>query len=369
MTRKTNKKTSKKVRILQVIAVIVVLIACGGALLYNMSMSAADPGDTEIRPFTVGEGDTYRTLGPRLKEEGFIRSETAYRLFIKSNAPDTPLYTGKYPLSPSMDLREIVDTIASGETYYPDAFFLTFPEGKNMRYIASEIAENTDNTEEDVYALLSDTEYLDRLLEEYWFLTDDIKDPRAYYSLEGYLFPDTYEFKGPEMTVEEIFGMMLDRTGEILEPYRDAIRNSPYTLHQIMTMASIVELEAGNANDRAGVAGVFYNRLRDGWALGSDVTTYYAIKVEVYERDLYMWEIEDVNAYNTRPDAMAGQFPVGPICNPGAESIYAALFPSSHDYYYFVSDKNGNTYFAEDYDYFEEIIWNLQEQGLWYEYE
>ena len=171
------------------------------------------------------------------------------------------------------------------------------------------------------------------------------------------------------MTVEEIFEMMLDRTAEVLEPYRDAIRNSPYTMHQIMTMASIVELEAGNANDRCGVAGVFYNRLRDGWALGSDVTTYYAIKVEVYERDLYMWEIEDVNAYNTRPDAMAGQFPVGPICNPGEESIYAALYPSSHDYYYFVSDKYGNTYFAEDYDYFEDIIYSLQEQGLWYEYE
>ena len=171
------------------------------------------------------------------------------------------------------------------------------------------------------------------------------------------------------MTAEEIFDMMLTRTGEILEPYRDAIRNSEYDLHQIMTMASIVELEAGNANDRAGVAGVFYNRLRDGWALGSDVTTYYGIKVEVYERDLYMYEIETVNDYNTRPDAMAGRLPVGPICNPGAESIYAALFPAANEYYYFVSDKDGNTYFADNYDDFEWIIEDLQSRGLWYEYE
>ncbi|MBO4361095.1 MAG: endolytic transglycosylase MltG [Eubacteriaceae bacterium] len=369
MARKIKKKVSKGIRIVQVIAVILVVLICGGVLMYNTSMSPVDQNDTEIRPFTVGEGDTYKTLASRLKAEGFIRSETAYNLYLKSNAPDTPLYTGKYPLSPSMDLRQIVETIASGEVYYPDAFFLTFPEGKNMRYIATLIAENTDNTEEDVYALLSDADYLQRILDEYWFLPDEITDPRIYYSLEGYLFPDTYQLTGPDMSVEEIFEMMLERTGEVLEPYREDIRNSQYTLHQIMTMASIVELEAGNANDRAGVSGVFYNRLRDGWALGSDVTTYYAIKVEVYERDLYMYEIEDVNAYNTRPDAMAGQFPVGPICNPGAESIYAALFPSYHDYYYFVSDKYGNTYFAEDYDYFEEIIYNLQEQGLWYEYE
>ena len=175
MVNKTRKKVPKGMKIVGIIATVLVIAVVAGVMAYSSSMSAVDPSDTEIRPFEVKEGDTYSSLGTRLKEEGFIKSETAYKLFIRSNEPED-LYVGKYPLSPSMDLREIVAKLGSGETYHPDEFFLTFPEGKNMRYIVSLIAENTDNTEEDMYALLKDEEYLDRLLEDYWFLLDNIKD-------------------------------------------------------------------------------------------------------------------------------------------------------------------------------------------------
>ena len=86
MARKIKKKVSKGIRIVQVIAVILVVLICGGVLMYNTSMSPVDQNDTEIRPFTVGEGDTYKTLASRLKAEGFIRSETAYNLYLKTGA-------------------------------------------------------------------------------------------------------------------------------------------------------------------------------------------------------------------------------------------------------------------------------------------
>ena len=134
-------------------------------------------------------------------------------------------------------------------------------------------------------------------------------------------------------------------------------------------MASIVELEGANSNDRYGVAGVFYNRLQNGWALGSDVTTYYAEQIEMSDRDLYQAELDEANDYNTRSNTMAGKLPVGPICNPGIESINAAVEPQKHDYFYFVADKNKKTYFAKTYSEHVTIINKLKKDGLWYTYE
>ena len=115
--------------------------------------------------------------------------------------------------------------------------------------------------------------------------------------------------------------------------------------------------------------GVFYNRLKDNWSLGSDVTTYYGAGVDLTERDLTSVELNNANAYNTRVSTMAGKLPVGPICNPSTISIEAALYPTEHDYYYFVSDKTGKTYFTktdkEHIDKKNELI----KAGLWYTYE
>ena len=136
----------------------------------------------------------------------------------------------------------------------------------------------------------------------------------------------------------------------------------------MLTLASIIELEASNADDRAGVAGVFYNRLEDGWSLGSDVTTYYAAKVDLSERDLYQSEIDDVNDYNTRPVAMAGKLPIGPICNPSIMSIKAAIKPTEHNNYFFVADKNGKTYFSKTNSEHINTVNTLKKEGLWFEY-
>ena len=161
---------------------------------------------------------------------------------------------------------------------------------------------------------------------------------------------------------------MLDQTNKVLTKYKNEISNSEYTVHEILTMASIVELEGNNAENRPKIASVIFNRLKNDMSLGSDVTTYYAIKVDMGERDLYAKEINTYNAYNTRGPNMNGKLPVGPIANSSEESIKAVLNPDKSDYLYFVADKNGEIYFSKSNEEHESRITDLKKKGLWYEY-
>lgn len=334
--------------------------------LYEWGLTPVTKVNTPVE-ITINSGETYLTIGQTLKEKGLIHSEIVYKIYVKLNKP-TNFRAGSFLLNKNMGVKKIIDTLATDPTATHDTVTITFPEGKNMRQIIDIISEKTNNTEEELYSLLQDQEYLKELMEKYWFLDDTISNEKLYYSLEGYLFPDTYEFMNTNVTGKEIFEKMLNQMGKKLEPYKEEIENSDYTLHEMLTLASIVELEASNSDDRAGVAGVFYNRLEDGWSLGSDVTTYYAAKIDLSERDLYQSEIDDINDYNTRPSAMAGKLPIGPICNPGIESIKAAIEPTEHDDYFFVADKNGKTYFSKTNSEHVNIVNKLKKEGLWFEY-
>ena len=151
-----------------------------------------------------------------------------------------------------------------------------------------------------------------------------------------------------------------------LNAYEEDIKNSNMSVHELMTLASIVELEGARSDDRAGVAGVFYNRLATNTSLGSDVTTYYAVNKD-FSVDLTKSDLNSCNGYNTRGSCVSG-LPVGPIASPSIESLKATLEPEKNDYYYFVSDKNGKTYFSKTYSEFEKSIKDLRASGMWYEY-
>jgi len=241
---------------------------------------------------------------------------------------------------------------------------ITFVEGKNMRWIATKIANSTNNSEQDVYNLLKNEEYLNSLIDEYWFITDEIKNKDIYYPLEGYLFPDTYSFDGMDVTVETIFKSMLDKMDSVLTKCGAKNKN----VHDVLSLASIVELEGLDANSRKTIASVFYNRLDTNMSLGSDVTTYYAYKVDIGERDLTTTELYTYNPYNTRGPQMFGKLPVGPIASPSKSSIEAAINPANSDYLYFVADKNGRVYFASTLTEHEHIIQDLKNKDLWYVY-
>ena len=236
-----------------------------------------------------------------------------------------------------------------------------------MRYIARIIDENTNNTKEDVFNLLKDKDYINSLIKEYWFLDESILNENIYYPLEGYLHPDTYIFEA-NATVKDIFKKMLDETDKILTTEKDNIAKNNFTIHQFITLASMVDSEGVNLEDRKNIAGVFINRLNRGMTLGSDVTTYYAAKIDLGERDLYKSEINSNNPYNTRSAANAGKLPVGPICNPSKEAIDASINYTTNNYLYFVADKNMKVYFNETDAGHNKTIRELKSKGLWYEY-
>ena len=275
------------------------------------------------------------------------------------------VYAAKYYFSPSMNLDEIINTLNEGG-YNENEISITFKEGINMRGIAKLIKENTSNSEDDVYKKLKDEKYLNSAIEKYWFLTDDIKNSKIYYSLEGYLFPDTYRFNSKDVSVEEIFNKMLDQMEKELNKYKKQIENSKYSIHELMTLASITQSEGYNEDDFKNIASVFYNRLKTGMALGSCVTSYYGVKKDMTD-ELLQKDIDASNPYNTRGNNPVS-FPVGPISMPGAKALDATLDPIETSYYFFVSDKNNKLYFTKTLNEHERMITKLQNEGLWLEW-
>ena len=356
----------KKKKLFIIPIIIVILMSCLVGLCFYLVSPVSKENKKiifEVKPFTEEYG--MKTLINDLKDENLIRNEDFTYYYVRLNKFDVK--AGTYILYSNMSLREIFEKISDSKNVKEETITITFKEGRNMKGIISTITSNTNITEEEILNKLKDTEYINSLVKEYWFLGEEILDPNIYYPLEGYLAPDTYEFK-KDATIEDIFKKMLDQESDILDTYKASIDNNELSLHKIMTLASIVELEGNNLNNRKQIMGVFINRLNSGMSLGSDVTTYYAIGVDMSERDLYQSEIDAVNAYNTRSASAGGMIPVGPICNPSKESIDAAVNYTPNDYYFFVADKNNNVYFSKTNEEHQQIINQLINEGLWYTY-
>lgn len=361
-----KRKIKKKIifLFLPIVAITISVIAC--CLLYFDGIGSTGSKDESVE-FDIKDGMTYLTIASDLKQKDLIKSEMVYKIYIKINKPSV-FQIGTYTLTKDMGVKGIVDTISGSNTSKKQRINITFKEGLHMRKIAKVIANNTNNTEEDVFNLIKDENYLNELINTYWFITEDIKNNKIYYSLEGYLFPETYQFENKNVTVKEIFKVMLDTMNKYLTNYKTNIDNSELSVHEILTLASMVELEAASADDRKGVAGVFYNRLNSGWSMGSDVTTYYGAKKEMADADLTYAELQEHNGYNTRSSELYGKLPIGPICNPSLTAIDAAINPTSSNYYYFVSDKNKKIYFNTNSAGHQQTINKLKNEGLWYTY-
>ena len=355
----------KKVKIIIPIIIILLMGALVGLCFYMVS-PVSNKNTKVIFEVKKFEGDYgMKALISELKDEKLVKNETFTYYYARINKFD--IKAGTYILHPNMSLREIFEKISDSKNAKADTVTITFKEGLNMRGIASVITKNTKITEEEIFNKLKDIDYIKSLIKDYWFLTDDILDPNIYYPLEGYLAPDTYEFK-KDSSIEDIFKKMLDQESDILDSYKDSLEKNSLTIQQIMTLASITELEGNNLNNRKNIIGVFINRLNNGMSLGSDVTTYYAIGVDMSERDLYQSEIDQVNAYNTRSPQAGGMIPIGPICNPSKEAIDATINYNPNSYFFFVADKNNNIYFSKTYEEHDEIINRLIKEGLWYTY-
>lgn len=346
-----------------IILLLILILITSFTIIFFHSLSPVDKKNENEITFTVKNGWGKNKIIKELKNKDLIRSEFFSKIIVKLKNKE--LYAGTYKLSKDLSTNEILEIIEVGKNIENESVKITFVEGKRLTTYVKQISENFPYTEEEILNTLSNKEYLNTLINKYWFITEDILNEKIYYPLEGYLYPDTYEFK-KNSKLEEIIEKMLDNMDSKLTNYKDEIKLSSYSIHQILTLASIVELEGVNKEDRSMVAGVFYNRLKSGMSLGSDVTTYYAVKKD-FSRDLSQNDLDSCNGYNTRGTCVTG-LPVGPIASPSLSSLSATIEPTENEYYYFVADKEKNTYFSKTSSEHVQTVAKLKSEGKWFTY-
>ena len=349
-----NLKLKRPIKIIIVLTIL--LVATG--VFYAYLISPVDKNDNTVIKVEVKRGASAKQIARTLKEDGLIRSETLFLIEMKLNHHKS-LKAATYTFDKTMNLNEIITKLENATSM--GEVQITFAEGERITTFAKQIADKTDNYEDEILANLKDPRYAQKYIDKFWFLTNDILNSNIYYPLEGYLAPDTYDFTNRQVSLDDIIETMLDQEAKVLEPYKAKIQNDP---HHYITMASIAEIEGTNLKNRKKIVGVFNNRLKANMNLGSDVTTYYGLQRSLKEK-ITSEEFAQTNAYNTRSASMGGKMPVGPICNPSTISINAAVNPDKNDYYFFVADKHRNIYFSRNEAEHNRRIASLKESGDW----
>lgn len=330
----------KKIIIILLICILVVILLIIGLYFYGLTSVSKD---SEKVIFNIETGTSTKEIVNNLYESNLIKSRISSLIYIKLN--NNIIKAGTYELDRKYNAKEIIEEL-SGNNAINDTITITFIEGKRLTHYVSLISEKFGYSENEILDTISDTNYLKELISKYDFLTDSILNSNIYYPLEGYLFPDTYEFY-KNASIKDIIEKMLDKTQNVLDNNNALLMTSDYSIHEILTMASIIENETMYAEDRNIVSQVIYKRLNMKISLGMDVTTYYAAQIDLGESDSKISPyLNDYNAYNTRNKSFIG-LPVGPISNPSQASIKAALSPSDTDYLFFYADKKGKLHFAK----------------------
>ena len=343
-----RRKTKKKIIIIGVCILVVLLLIVG---IYFYGLRSVSKHSEKVE-FTVMSGTNTKEIINNLYDAKLIRSKSVCMVYIKLHK-NIVIKAGKYELNRKYNTKEIFNILSNGDVIN-DTFKITFVEGKRLVDYVKVISDKTSYSEEEILEVLSDKDYLNELIKRYDFLSTDILNSDIYYPLEGYLFPATYEYY-KDASIKTIIEKMLDKTKNVLDNSNASIKESDKSIHEIMTIASIIENESVFDEDRSIVSEVIYKRLSMNMSLGMDVTTYYGVRKTLGEA-LTQSDLNSVNAYNTRNTSFIG-LPVGPICNPSEKSIKAALNPSDDNYIYFYADiKTGKLYFAENYQEFQELI-------------
>jgi len=317
-------------------------IAGGGYFYINSALKPADPNNQTEKNIEIPIGSTSSGIGKILESKGIIKDARVFKYYVKLKN-EAGFMAGDYKLSPSMTIPEIISNLKTGKVVEEVVFKLTIPEGKQLKQIASIIAEKTNRDPNEVLNKLNDQAFISSLMKKYPdILTNDIMNENVLHPLEGYLFPATYPFYKEDPTIEEIVYVMLDKTANVLKNYRGEMEAKGMSVHQLLTMASLVEEEATERVDRDQISSVFYNRIEAGMPLQTDPTVLYA-QGEHKDKVLYK-DLEVDSPYNTYK--YPGLTP-GPIANAGETSIQAALKPADSDFYYFLATSTGEVLFSK----------------------
>lgn len=343
ITKGEHARKVRKIVSIIILALILVIsiIAFSGYLFIKSALSPVNPDSDEQVKIEIPLGSSTSTIAQILEDNGVINNALIYQFYVKfANKPN--LQAGSYSLSPSMTLDEITDRLVAGENAL---FTITIPEGYNVTQIAEKFASELHFSSKEFLEVANNREYIKKLMDKYSVLQEEILDGEIKTPLEGYLYASTYSFYEKEPTIESIIEEMVSQTEKVITPYMEQIEKSDFSLHEIITFASLVEKEANKEEQRKEIAGVFYNRLEKDMRLQTDPTVAYAMG-EHLEITLYK-DLEVDSPYNTY---QIHGLPIGPIANFSESSLDAVLNPKDTNYLYFLHDKEGNIHYAETND-------------------
>lgn len=320
-------------------------IACVSIVLGSLGwMFASDmlgmsTTEGEVVKIIVPDDFTIDSITDMLYEKEIVSYKFLFKFYAKLSSAEEKIEAGTYELNTESDYRALVNDMR-GKRGKRVEVQVTIPEGYTMYQIFNTLEKNKVCTADELWRAAEEFDF------NYDFLDREaLGNPRR---LEGYLFPDTYKFYEND-TPENAISKFLDNFATKWKAaYTERANELGRTMDDILIIASIIEKEAGRVNEMGNVASVIYNRLKANMTLGMESTLNYIIEGTDEEIDT---EVD--NPYNTYKYQ---GLPAGAIANPGADSIYAALYPESTGYYYFALGKDGYTHFFTNYDAFRNFV-------------
>jgi UPF0755 protein len=325
-----------KFNVFRFLFICLLLTLAGGYYYYNTGLQAVSKAESaDASVIVIPKGSSVKAISKQLEKENVIKDSLVFELYCKANKKADKIKAGKYNLSNSMGVPEIVEVIVSGKALI-DTVKFTIPEGYNLTQIVEKLNSLGVVSPESVQTALEAKSY------GYEFVG---QIPEREKQLEGYLFPDTYEIY-KDTTSEAIIGKLLERFDAVFtEEYRNRAKELNMTIDQVITLASIIEREAKLDSERKTISAVFHNRLKKNMMLQSCATVQYLFKEQ--KEVLTYKDLEIESPYNTYKYA---GLPPGPIASPGQKSIEAALYPEKVDYLYFVAKDDGSHVFTKTYN-------------------
>lgn len=337
------KNKRKSLLVIAIGVITLVIISLGGFLYYQVNLQPIT-SLSETVEFEVIEGDSVGSVITRLEDEAIIKNASVAKLYARFNGLHN-IKVGFFQLDKAWNSGEVLTYLNDAKNAGEHEIVITFREGIWAKDIAKSIEENLQIPADDMIALWNDDAYLQTLIEKYDFLDERILNEQVRIKLEGYLYPETYHFS-KEDTKEEITEVFLDQFQMMYDEIKPTIEASSMSLHEIITLSSMVQYEAKSEEDMYLIAGVFHNRLKIDMALGSSVTICYALYEDYKNAEDCEVNTNIDSPYNTY---MNTGLPVGPILNPGKVSILATIQPKESDYLYFMADIYGDStvYYAK----------------------
>ncbi|WP_145047057.1 endolytic transglycosylase MltG [Paenibacillus xylanexedens] len=325
------------------ILLLIIVIAAGGAGAYAWNLMRPLEASTEPIVFEIKSGTGTSKIAEQLQQEGLIRSGLAFKGYLKWKKQGSNFMAGTYSMNPGVSYEEIVNKLNSGEVVPEEMVKFTIPEGYTVLQMADKLSEEGIVNRDEFIKLANDPSAFDVDI-----IKDIPVDEELRYVLEGYLFPETYELKKDSST-HDVMQRMLEEFQTKVNSIPDLeteLQEKKLSLHELLTIASLVEREVVVDAERPLVAGVIYNRIHQDMKLEIDATVQYLLdkpKARLLFKDL---KVESpYNMYLNKG------LPPGPIASPSLPSIQAALQPEASEYLFYVTKKDGSSghLFAKTY--------------------